>query len=160
MASDEFSLEGKVAIVTGAGRGIGKEISLVLAEAGAHIIAIARTINEIEQTAAKVRQKGSLCIAVPTDVTRASEVNRMVDVVISRFGKIDILLNQAGRGGVRKPMAPLPGYSPPGAKDAAESFELISEEIWHEVMDTNLTSVFLSTRAVVGFMIKQKRENY
>jgi NAD(P)-dependent dehydrogenase (short-subunit alcohol dehydrogenase family) len=153
----EFQLEGRMAIVTGAGRGIGKAIALTLAEAGAHIIAAARTGEEIEETAAEVRKMGRTCLPIPTDVTKAGDVARMVDEAILQFGRIDILINQAGRGGGRKPLVPLPGYAPPGSKDKPDFFTPLSEEMWHSVLDTNLTSMFLCARAVGPHMIRQKK---
>jgi NAD(P)-dependent dehydrogenase (short-subunit alcohol dehydrogenase family) len=153
----EFKLEGKSAIVTGAGRGIGKAIALTLAEAGAHIIAAARTREEIEDTAAEVQKTGRECLPVPADVSKSSDVARMVEVAVSKFGKIDILINQAGRGGGRKPLVLLPGYNPPGAKDFPDFFTPMSEAMWHSVMDTNLTSMFLCARAVGPHMIEQKK---
>ncbi len=153
----EFKLEGKSAIVTGAGRGIGKAIALTLAEAGAHIIAAARTREEIEDTAAEVQKTGRECLPVPADVSKSSDVARMVEVAVSKFGRIDILINQAGRGGGRKPLVLLPGYNPPGAKDIPDFFTPMSEAMWHSVMDTNLTSMFLCARAVGPYMIEQKK---
>lgn len=157
MVLKEFGLGGKVAIVTGAGRGIGKAISLALAEAGANIVAVSRTHKEIEQTATEVQQVGSLCIAISTDVTKASDVSMMVDEAVSKFSRIDILVNQAGRGGGRKPLVPLPGYNPPGAEGIPDFFEPISEGMWHQIIDTNLTSMFLCNRAVGPYMIRQKK---
>lgn len=157
MVLKEFGLEGKVAIVTGAGRGIGKEISLALAEAGANIVAVSRTHSEIEQTVKDVQQMGSLGIAVPADVTKAADVSMMVDKAVSKFSRLDILVNQAGMGGGRKPLVPLPGYNPPGAEGIADFSEPINEGMWHQIIDTNLTSIFLCTRAVGPHMIEQKK---
>ena len=75
----ELSLEGKVALVTGAGRGIGKAIALTIDEAGADIVAVARTHQQIEQTAEDVRQGGKKCLPIPTDVTKAEQVQQMVE---------------------------------------------------------------------------------
>ena len=76
MLFDEFTLKGKVAIVTGAGRGIGKAISLAFAEAGADIVATARTKEEIEETCREVEALGRQSLAVPTDVTKAEHVDQ------------------------------------------------------------------------------------
>ena len=143
MIFDEFSLQGKVAIITGAGRGIGKAISLAFAAAGADIVAAARTKEEIEETCREVRDMGRQSLAIPTDVTRADPVDKMVEETVSHFKKIDILVNNAGILMV-KPIVSLAG-------------ERLTEEEWHEVMDTNLTSIFLCCRAVGPHMFKQKK---
>ncbi len=78
MIPKEYNLEGKVAIVTGGGRGIGKAISLVLAEAGADLVVAARTVEQIEGTAKEIRELGQHALAVSTDVTKADQVERMV----------------------------------------------------------------------------------
>ena len=93
----EMSLQGKTAVVTGAGRGIGREIALVLAEAGADIVAAARTVSEIEATASDVRALGRQAIAVPTDVTNSSDADALVDRALEQFEKVDILVNNAGQ---------------------------------------------------------------
>ncbi len=143
MIFDEFSLKGKVAIVTGAGRGIGKAISLALAEAGADIVVAARTQEEIEETCREVKALGRQSLAVPTDVTKAGQVDRMVEEAISHFKKIDILVNNAGIL-ISKAVVSLDG-------------ERLTKEEWHEVLDTNLTSVVLCCRAVGPHMFKWKK---
>jgi NAD(P)-dependent dehydrogenase (short-subunit alcohol dehydrogenase family) len=143
MLFDEFSLKGKVAIVTGAGRGIGKAISLAFAGAGADIVAAARTEEEIEETCREVKALGRQSLAVPTDVTKAEQVERMVAETISHFNKIDILVNNAGTA-VFKALV-----SPEGQK--------MTEAEWQQVIDTNLTSIFLCCRAVGPHMFKQKK---
>ena len=80
---DKLRLDGKVAIVTGAGRGLGRAMSIALAEAGADILAAARTQGQLEQTAEQVRAMGRRCLVVPTDATGSAQVNAMVDRAIS-----------------------------------------------------------------------------
>jgi len=143
MISDELNLAGKVATVTGAGRGIGKAISLALAEAGADIVAVARTKEEIEETCREVKALGRRGIAIPTDVTKAKQVDLMVEKAISNFGKIDILINNAGTAAFKALVSP----------DSPR----MAEEDWHKVIDTNLTSIFLCCRAVGPYMFKQKK---
>ena len=82
----EMSLEGRTAIVTGAGRGIGREIALVLAEAGADIVAAARTTSEIEATVADVKGIGREAVAVTTDVSKPSDTDTLVERALDRFG--------------------------------------------------------------------------
>jgi len=143
MITDEFTLQGKVAIVTGAGRGIGKAISLAFAQAGADIAAAARTKEEVEETCREVQALGRQGLAIATDVTRADQVDRMVEETISHFENIDILVNNAGTA-VFKTLVSPDGQS-------------MTEEEWHWVMDTNLTSIFLCCRAVGPHMFKQKK---
>lgn len=151
-----YDLEGKVAIVTGGGRGIGETIVLTLAEAGADIVVAARTAGQIEQVAGKVRQLGRRCLAITTDVTKAEQVQSMVDKSVAEFGGIDILVNNAG-GTVIKPIAPLPRFESNMTRLIPDFFSGMTEEEWHRVMDTNLTSVFLCSRAVGPHMIEQGR---
>ncbi|UCH42351.1 MAG: glucose 1-dehydrogenase [Dehalococcoidales bacterium] len=143
MLFDELPLKGKTAIVTGAGRGIGKAISLAFAEAGANIVAAARTEEEIEETCREVKALGRQSLAVPTDITKADQVDRMVEETVSYFKKIDILVNNAGTA-VFKAI-----ISSDGQK--------MTEAEWHGVIDTNLTSIFLCCRAVAPHMFKQKK---
>ena len=96
MVPKEYSVEGKVAIVTGAGRGLGKDISLVLAEAGANVTVVARTAKQIDEAAEKIRQLGQKVLAIPTDVTQEDQVKHAVEETLRQFGKIDILVNNAG----------------------------------------------------------------
>ncbi len=145
----EFSLEGKVAIVTGAGRGIGRGIVLALAEAGADIVAVARTENEINEVAREVKKMGRRGLAVPTDITKEDQVQRMVEKTISEFGKIDILVNNAGAITAVMPLVPLPHLGDLFPK-------AMSEEEWRSDFDVDLIGTFLCTRAVGPYLIKQR----
>jgi len=156
MIPREYNMEGKVAIVTGGGRGIGKAIALVLAEAGVDVVVAARTVEQIEGTAKEIRGLGQRALAVPTDVTKADQVERMVKKTISEFGRIDILVNDAGTG-LHKQLVPLPGIKLSGWEEIADPNTPMSEEEWHHIMNTNLTSIFLCTRAVGPYMINQRR---
>jgi len=152
MAIPEIDLTGKVAIVTGAGRGMGQAIALCFAEVGANIVAVARTASQIEETRKEVERRGGRCLAIPTDVTKAEEVERMVRETVAQFGKVDILVNQAGAGG-GGPLVPLPGLTDFWTRGEVPS--PMSEQAWHQCMDTNVTSIFLCCRAVGPFMIEQ-----
>lgn len=155
MIPQEYSVEGKLAIVTGAGRGIGKAIALVLAEAGANIVVATRTAEQIEETAEEVRRLGQRALAVPTDITKAEQVERLVKRAISEFDGVDILVSSAGAFH-RKQLVPLPEKFP-GWHKIRDLNTSLSEEEWHLIMDTNLTSIFLCARAVGPYMIKQRR---
>ena len=157
MIAKEFSVNGKVAIVTGAGRGIGKAIALVLAEDGADIVVVARTTKQIEQTAEEIRKLGQKALAIPTDVTREDQVKRAVEQTISQFGKIDILCNNAGMD-IKKPVAFIPGAKFPDWETAGDTWDKPQTlEDWYRVMDTNLTSALLFAQAVGPHMLKQKK---
>jgi len=156
MIPHEFNMEGKVTIVTGAGRGIGKAISLVLAESGADIVTVARTVNQIKKTAEEVRNLGRRALAIPADVTKVNQVEHMVDSALSEFGRIDVMVNNAGASRPRS-LVPLPGIKLPRWQRVDDLNTSISEEEWRFVMDTNLSSVFICTKAVGAHMITQRK---
>ncbi|MDP2917178.1 MAG: SDR family NAD(P)-dependent oxidoreductase, partial [Dehalococcoidia bacterium] len=89
-------LANKVAIVTGSGHGIGREMAFVLADEGASVVVTARTRSEIDAVAKEIRAKSGKALAIPTDVRVEEQVNGMVQKTIDKFGKIDILVNNAG----------------------------------------------------------------
>jgi len=138
MSLSLFSLEGKVAIVTGAGRGIGKAIALGLADAGADVVVAARTASDIETIANEVTAKGRRALAVPTDVRFSDQVTNLIEKTMSKFGRIDILVNNAG------------------GTFAAPTMEL-SEGGWDAIVRENLKSVFLCSKAAARVMTEQKK---
>lgn len=151
----EFSLEGKTAIVTGASRGIGQAISLTMAEAGADIVAVARTTADLEETAAGVRQLGRDCLIVPTDVTVTEQVDDMVAKVIAKFGKVDILVNNAGYS-VEAPVV-VTGEETSGLIPGLKlNYQPYSEESWRMLVNVNLSAAFRCSRAVGPHMVEQK----
>jgi NAD(P)-dependent dehydrogenase (short-subunit alcohol dehydrogenase family) len=141
MILDALKLDGKVAIITGAGRGLGRAMAAKFAEAGADIVAASRTQSQLEETAAIVRKTGRKCLIVPTDVTASAAVNAMAQTAIKEMGRIDILINNAGGGD----------------ETAGKSIEEITDEQWRRGLDTNLTSQFYAARAVIPQMVKQNR---
>ena len=140
MSVPSFSVEGKVAVVTGASRGIGNTLALGFAEAGASVALVARTVSELEETAQKIRAKGGTALVAPADVTKKDQVAAMVEKVVKEFGRIDVLVNVAGGAGTRQLRPPLE----------------ITEEFWDELQDRNLKSVFLVNQAIAGVMVEQK----
>ncbi|MBA7612552.1 2-dehydro-3-deoxy-D-gluconate 5-dehydrogenase [subsurface metagenome] len=152
----EYSLEGKAAIVTGAGRGIGKGIALTLAEAGADVTVAARTVEQIEGTAEEIRKLGRRALAVPTDVIKKDQVENVVEQTVSEFGKIDILVNNAGIP-ILKPISYVSGMKLEGWQTTDSWDTPLSEEEWHLVLNTNLTSAFLFAQAVGPHMLRQKK---
>ena len=91
-----MKLKDKIAIVTGAGRGIGRAAALAFAQEGAHLVLVARSVSEIEAVAEEVRSVGREALPVQTDVANKSDVDSMVQQTLERFGKVDILVNTAG----------------------------------------------------------------
>ncbi|HYF94175.1 MAG TPA: glucose 1-dehydrogenase [Symbiobacteriaceae bacterium] len=132
---NRFSLEGRVALVTGAGRGIGKALALGLAQDGADVICLARTSSEIEATAAAARLMGRRAMAVTADITKQAEIEAAVDAALEQMGRIDILVNNAGMN-IRTPALEL------------------SEHDWDTVVDTNLKGPFLVAQTVGRHMCR------
>lgn len=133
----QFSLEGKVAIVTGAGRGIGKAVALGMAEAGAKVVVASRTTADIEATCAEIAKNGGQAIAITADVRLSEQIANMRDTAIKKYGKIDTLVNNAGG-------------------TFFSSMTNMSENGWDAVFRENIKSIFLCTKAVSQIMIKQK----
>ena len=158
MIPTEFSIENEVAIITGGGRGIGKAIALTLAEAGVDVTVVARTREQIEQTANEARQLGRRALAITADVSQENQVKEVVERTLSEFSKIDILVNNAGIGSGRKPVTYIPGIKFPGWELAGDNWNKpLSLEDWHRVMNTNLTSVFLFAQAVGPHMLSRRK---
>ena len=149
-----LDLEDRVAIVTGAGRGIGRAMSLSLAEAGAHVVATARTRDEVDETAALVEKTGRRALAVTADVSRSADVDVMVERALDHFGKVDILVNNAGKL-FKAPVAPFPDVTLKPPRVTRESTVRHSDEEWQSVIDINLTGVFYCCRAVAPHMMEQ-----
>jgi NAD(P)-dependent dehydrogenase (short-subunit alcohol dehydrogenase family) len=140
MILDSFSLDGKLAIITGASQGLGYAMALKFAESGADVVAASRTKEKLEQTAEEVRKLGRKCLVVPADVTQSAQVNAVVAAAVKEFGRIDVLVNNAGGGDEML-----------GAR-----LEDITDEMWRNGIDTNLSSQFYGCRAVIPQMLKQK----
>jgi 3-oxoacyl-[acyl-carrier protein] reductase len=137
--TDCFDLRGKVALITGASSGIGRATAEVLAANGARVaINFHRNEAGAEAARAKIVSEGSSAIVLQADVTRAAEVQSLVDRTVAEFGPIDILVNNAG-----------------SLVERLKILEL-TEERWDEVIDLNLKSAFLCCQAVAGSMMERK----
>jgi NAD(P)-dependent dehydrogenase (short-subunit alcohol dehydrogenase family) len=130
-------LEDRVAIVTGAGQGIGRAIAVELAKAGAHVVASGRRLELVEAVAGEVRALGRRSLARSCDVRDAAQVERMVAATVREFGRVDLLVNNAGYR-IRAPLDQLP------------------REEWDAMVGTNLTGVFLCCQAVARVMIPRR----
>jgi len=145
----KFSLEGKVAIVTGGGTGLGKVICHAFARAGADVVVAARRPEPINQTAAEVRKLGQKAMAVPTDVTDSGQVNNLIEKTLTEFSKINILVNNAG---IAKGVDPSPSEA---LIVKSKPIWELSDDAWHYSIETNLTGTFYCCRAVAKHLVKQ-----
>jgi NAD(P)-dependent dehydrogenase (short-subunit alcohol dehydrogenase family) len=134
--SDRFSLEGRVAVITGGGTGIGRGTALVLAQHGADVVLAARRPAPLETTAAEIQALGRRALAVPTDVTSSEQCEALIDTTMREMGRIDILVNNSG-----------------GAE--TKSIMKWTDEQWRDVVDLNLSSVWFLSRYAAGPMLKQ-----
>lgn len=135
--SAKLTLAGKRAVVTGAGRGIGRSIALALAEAGADVAVTARTASEIDLLVAQIQETGRKSLGVSCDVTDPEQVEHMAATVTEGLGGVDILVNNAGNAGSHK-------------------FLNHSDELWHRMLSVNLTSVYYVSKAFVPTLINQR----
>jgi NAD(P)-dependent dehydrogenase (short-subunit alcohol dehydrogenase family) len=135
MGLEIFSLEGKVALVTGASRGIGRAIALGFAEAGADVAIAARSVDDLETLAKDIDACGRKAIVAPTDVKERGAIEAMIDKTIAELGKLDILVNNAGGSNF---MAPIVGLRPEG---------------WDKLRTLNMDSVFHATQIAAQRMV-------
>ena len=139
MLNELYSLQGKIALITGGGRGIGQAIALAFAEAGADVVVSSRDKRppELEATAERVRAMGRRALAVPAHVGKKGDVINLVQKTLEAFGRIDILVNNAGGNPVLSTMVEL------------------EEDAFEKVMEVNLKGAFLVSKAAAAVMIKQ-----
>ncbi len=132
-----FNFAGKTAIVTGAGRGIGRVIALGLAQAGANVVLCSRTKAEIDAVAAEISEKGGKALAVVTDLTVHEQLENLVDTTVREFGGIDILVNNAARSFLRGLLE-------------------LREDGWDKCFNTNVKAVWLLSRLAARKMMEQR----
>ena len=141
MTADGSSLDGRTALVTGGGRGIGRAIALGLAAAGADVAVLARSADELEAVAGEIRALGRRALAIPTDMMERSQVAAAVARASGDFGRLDVLVNNAG--------GPLALSSKPGALDV----ETHDDASWDATIVLNLTSCYWAAKAALGPML-------
>jgi 2-deoxy-D-gluconate 3-dehydrogenase len=133
-----FRLDGKVALVTGAGHGLGRDIALALGEAGASLVAVGRDRKRLEEMAVEAASIGVETQVEVADVTDFAEVDRAVAAAVGRFGAIDVLVNNAGTN---------------IQQDALD----VTEDAWDTIMDVNLKATFFVSQRVAREMIRMRR---
>jgi len=133
----DFSLKGRVAIVTGATKGLGRGIAHGLAEAGAKLVVVSRNQEECDAVALELKEKGASSLAYAADLRNLASIQALVEAAEQRFGRLDILINNAGAAVTKPP-------------------EAMTEEEWDFVMDLNLKGAFFTAQQVGSQMIKQQ----
>jgi len=134
----EFDLTGKVAVVTGAGRGMGAHIAVALARYGADLVICSRTVSELESVAEEAKRFGRKVMIQKVDLTRVSDTREMVKAAVEEYDHLDILVNNAGIN------------IPQKAED-------VTEEAWDQIQGINLRGLFFCAQAVGRVMIRQKK---
>lgn len=135
---DKFKLKGRVAIVTGASRGLGQGMAVALGSAGANVALVARTKSSLEETAKMIQDAGSKALVLKADLSKTAEADHVVGETTAHFGQLDILVNSIGMQ-VRKP-----------------ALEIVEKE-FDDLIGVNLKSVYFLTQAAAKEMIKNKR---
>lgn len=133
----QFSLEGKVAIITGGGRGIGQGIAFAFAKAGAKVVITSRKAQDLEATAAEIKAFGGEVLVLPAHLGKFEEIKKVVDTVMAKYGRIDILVNNAGAS--------------PAMATVLDS----DERIWDTVMNLNMKGLYFLSQAAAKIMKNQ-----
>ncbi|MQL52284.1 glucose 1-dehydrogenase [Desulfofundulus thermobenzoicus] len=133
-----FGLEGRVALVTGAGRGLGAGYASALAAAGAFVVCVGRRIDSLEKTVAQIHRDGGRATAFPADVTRPALMREIIDRVVKDYGSLDILVNNAGT-------------------EIAKGIQEVAEKDYDTIMGTNLKGLYFTAQAAANHMIRRRR---
>jgi NAD(P)-dependent dehydrogenase (short-subunit alcohol dehydrogenase family) len=136
-------IQDKVSIITGAGRGLGRTMALALAEAGSDIVLAARSGDEIEKVADEISVLGRQALPICVDIKNSSDISKMAERAVAEFGKIDVLVNNAGQK----------------ASFAHHKFEDIPEKEWMDLIQTNVNGTFLVSKVVGKTMLRQGQGN-
>jgi len=133
-----MKLKDTISIITGGGTGIGKALAILLAEQGSTVIVCGRRVEPLNEVVKIIKEKGGQVLALSLDVSNWSQVKQMIDLILSKYGRIDIFVNNAGVA-------------------IAKSVIETSEEEWDRINDINLKATFLCSKAVLPFFIKNKK---
>ena len=139
MLEEKLSLKGKGVVITGGGTGLGREMTLAMARAGADLVVAARRIGPIEEVTEEVRALGRKAVAVSTDVTDTAQVATLMETAISELGKVDVLLNNAG---IVRGQGAIPIWE-------------ISDDDWQVGIEVNMSSAFYCARAIAKHMVER-----
>ncbi|OGW05092.1 MAG: hypothetical protein A3I04_01155, partial [Nitrospinae bacterium RIFCSPLOWO2_02_FULL_39_110] len=132
-----MKLINKVSLITGAGRGIGRGIAVAMAKAGSSVVLVSRSQSELKGTAKIINESGGVALPIKTDISDEKEVNNMVEKALNKFGKTDILINNAGQF-LEKPILDT------------------TVEDWEKIIGANLKGMFLCTKAVLKGMMERR----
>jgi NAD(P)-dependent dehydrogenase (short-subunit alcohol dehydrogenase family) len=138
---ENLNLDGKTIVITGAGTGLGREMALAMARAGADLVIASRRIGPIEEVASQAKDMGRRALAISTDVTDTAQVNSLFERTLGEFGKVDVLFNNAG---IVRGHGGIPIWE-------------ITDEDWRLGIDTNLSSAFYCSRAIARHMVDRGR---
>ena len=133
-----MDLGGKTAVVTGAGRGIGRATALSLAREGCRVVPVSRTEDELKEVEREIRDAGGEACAVTADITRPEDIDRIIETVVDTYHSLEILINNAGT-------------------HVATPFLDIGEREWNENMNTNLKAMLFLSQAALRIMQKQRQ---
>lgn len=136
---DRFRLNGKRLFITGGSRGLGREMALAIADAGADIVLVGREPQSLEKTVAEIRDLGREALAIQADVSRPAECELACSQALEKYDRFDILINNVGGRRVNIPTQDMPLST------------------WQEMIDLNLTSVFICTKLIGGNMVRQQK---
>ena len=146
MNIQEFDITGQKVLLVGAGRGIGKGIALVFAEAGADVAITGLTSTGVSKVAEEVRALGRTALPLSGDATKSADMEEIARRVLAEFGRVDTLVNCVGDS-IRKPVVKLPGGT----------LEGMTEDDWHNVLDINLTEAFQGCRALGPHLLERRQ---
>jgi NAD(P)-dependent dehydrogenase (short-subunit alcohol dehydrogenase family) len=134
---DRFRLDGKRLFITGGSRGLGREMALAIAEAGADVVLVGRDVPSLDQTAGDIRARGRQAATIQADVSKPDDCQRACDIALKEHGPFDILINNVG------------------GRRHNVTIEETSLQLWQEMIDLNLTSAFLCTKLIGGDMVRR-----